>query len=297
MSALIKWITEIMGVFNSNKGPIQLLGQVASSTYKMLLRNPADAVMNSSTLANLYSCIIPIGLILIVIAFFSKIMEMALDDKLSVDLIIKEIIVLVIVLMAMDNALVPSEDGKYDIGGTGGWLQKIYHFATDITDDVFKTIETSDVDKDAAENLKKNYEKIDDKDSEKFSLKDLVFNIGKFIKDLLATIFTMLILSLFAAILNVVVFCVGIYRAVKIGIYIILAPIGMASCYEQGAAGLKYFKKLVALILQEMVMVISLHILFMAATTDPGIINAIILGVILISTVVGSEKKAKALLG
>lgn len=290
MDKIIEWIKDIVSFFE-NDGIASSLSFVMESAYKELLRGPANSIMESSLVSELYSAMIPIGLILLMIAFFMKLTEMALDDNLNPDKIIKEIILLVIVLMVMDNAVAT---GSYAIDGDAGWIQKVYHFVCDVTDDIISTTATAGVagDSQAFGMLTDAFDSV----NPGFDWKDVLSNIKEAFKDLLVSIVSMLILAASSAVISIVVFGVGVYRAVKIGIYVILSPIGMALAYDKGSVGLKHFKKLAVLFLQETVIILSLHILFLATSQNSGVGNAILLIIILISSVVSSESKARELI-
>lgn len=289
-------MNEILSVvetlFNLLSGGLNTVGSVfTQSIYTVIVRAPADAVMDSTALATLYTNMIPIALMFIMIAFFSKLSEMAIDEQLNADKIIKEIIILVLVLMVMDNAVTT---GTYGIDGNAGWLQKFYHMATDITDEIIADTTISN-----GTTIASNF--VNAIKTTPFAGKSWV-DILSSLADIWNAIWGLMtgaLMLIVSGIITAFVFGVAIYRAVKIGIYIILAPFGFAAAYDKGGVGLKFLKKIIVLYIQEPIIILSVYLLYSAQTTVGGLTGiggTFMIGIMMISAVLSSERKAKELL-
>lgn len=267
-----------------------LYGALTATVYKDCLRKPADAIMSSANLSTIYSAILPVALMLIVIAFFTKLSEMAITDDLNIDKIIKEIIILVLVLMVMDNA-VSVGSGKFGITDDSGWLQKFYHMITDISDDLLKSMKGSVTFDTISQTLNTQLNNI-----KTFNLTDFITSPLNLIMDVAGGLISFVL----SMILSGIVYMIGIYRAVKIGVFVVLTPFGMATSYSNGTVGLKYIKKVIALYLQEPIGIISVYLLY-SAFNSSGIVSSLLIAFIIpgmaISAIVKSEKRAQQLIG
>ena len=286
---VIKSLFSMLGkVFSGDIGG--LYGALTATMYKDCLRKPADAVMSSANLSTIYSAILPVALMLIVIAFFTKLSEMAITDDLNIDKIIKEIIILVLVLMVMDNA-VSVGSGKFGIADDSGWLQKFYHMITDISDDLLKSMKGSVTFDTISSTLNTQLNNI-----KTFNLTDFITSPLNLLMDVAGGLISFVL----SMILSGIVYMIGIYRAVKIGVFVVLTPFGMATSYSNGTVGLKYIKKVIALYLQEPIGLISVYLLY-SAFNSSGIASSLLIAFIIpgmaISAIIKSEKRAQQLIG
>lgn len=298
MEEILEFLENIGNFFETffSGGTSELTSALTQEVYKMIMRTPANTIMESPALQSLYSYMIPVGLMLIMIAFFSKLTEMAIDDQLNVDKILKEVIVLIIVLMLMDNALSTDADNT-------GWIQKFYNASCEITDSIIgETISNygEELAEDWTELIGDGID-IDDSDEDRKwyeVIKNAIEDLWNAVWGLLMS----LVLLLLSGIISIFVFGVGVYRAVKIGIYIILSPIGIATAYDKGAVGLKYFKKILILFLQEPVLMVSIYLLYTANSGGsgpfgPNLLTTLLIAGMMVGAVLSSEKRAKELLG
>lgn len=298
MEEILEFLENIGNFFETffSGGTSELTSALTQEVYKMIMRTPANTIMESPALQSLYSYMIPVGLMLIMIAFFSKLTEMAIDDQLNVDKILKEIIVLIVVLMLMDNAL------NTDAANTG-WIQKFYNASCEITDSIIdETISNygEELSEDWTDLIGDGID-IDDSDEDR-KWYEVIQNAIEDLWNAVWGLLMSLVLLLLSGIISIFVFGVGVYRAVKIGIYIILSPIGIATAYDKGAVGLKYFKKILILFLQEPVLMVSIYLLYTANSGaagpfGPNILTTLLIAGMMVGAVLSSEKRARELLG
>lgn len=262
------------------------------STFKAMLNSTADNIMkgHADILTTLYSTIIPIGLMIMFIAFVTKIMEMGIEQQFSIDKFLKDFILFILVLMFLDNGVNTSKTG---------WIQKAYDYTISISDEIVSSDALSSAMDNS--NIKNGLDDLTDSSTEEDGTKKNIFQkiwdkVHEAVSSVINTALNIIIFSIGYSIVLIFVFAVSLYRAVKIGIYTVLAPLGIASCYSKGSAGLVYFKKLFALFLQYPVILISSYITIKVGGSSTGATNAVLAIFLIISCLLSSESKAKELL-
>lgn len=259
---------------------------LSASAIKLTIRTAADNVMSSGTLASLYSAVIPIALILIVIGFAMQIMEMAIDQQFSVDKFIKNLIILIIFVMILDNGVNSSNTG---------WIQKGYQYSKTITDEIVDTGFSKVTSKDKFDDSIK--EEIEgDSGNILGGMLSSVLNLLETVWNALTSLFSLLLYSILNIIVLAVVYCIGMLRAIKLGIYVTLAPISIAASYSKSPFGIQYLKKILVLFVQELAIILSAKIIFAVQAGSVNPIGILVLCFTLISAVCTSENKAKELL-
>lgn len=295
----MKGLLDLIDIFmdflgSSNNATTDLWNAFLGVTYKELFNAPVEAIMKTqaSILTSLYSAVLPVGLMLMLIAFAAKVMEMGLDQRFSVDKFVKDFILFIIVLMFLDNGVNDSYSG---------WIQKSYEYVVEISDDLISTQKIDDTinnspSKDAIDSVRDGAETTESSGG----LISWITNFKEKVKEAFLSVLSSIIISVIFiigyAIIILFVFGVGMYRAVKIGIYVVLAPIGIASCYSKGASGLVYFKKLFALFLQYPVILVTTYVALKAMSLETNPLIAFIAVGTIVAALVSSESKAKELL-
>lgn len=273
----------LIDVLTGEYSPMNIFEFLTTEGYTLLIRSPADNVMTSTALATFYSAVIPIALILIVIGFMVQLTEMAMNQQFSVEKFVKNLIILVIMLMVLDNGVNSS--------GTG-WIQKLYDYSKIVTNDL-AGIAFSETTGTIADNFNPT-------DSGSIIGNILEFlnplNAIKAVWNLITTLVSMLTMSIMGAITSIFVYAIGLTRAVKLGIYVTLSPIAMACAYTKSPGGVGYLKKVGAIFLQEAVIILSTKIMFAISNGTTNVLSIIVIALALISGVITSEAKAKELL-
>lgn len=265
--------------------PSSMVEFLSTEMFAKLVRKPADNVMSSYTLAELYTAVIPIALILIFIAFIVQITDMMINEQFSVDKFVKNLTMLILLLMVIDNGVNSSNTG---------WLQTMYTTATGITDDLL-AIDFAGTSGGFADKIIQSFD-FENETGALGILKQLILNKDEAIYTMLTTVLTMLAMSVMSAISCFFVFAVGTYRAVKLGIYIALSPIAIACSYNKSIAGLGYLKKVLAIFLQEAVIIFSAKIVFLISASTTNFLSMFVIVFALISAITGSEARTKEML-
>lgn len=264
-----------------------LYGENAFASNGSILAFTSDSGKMTSILLMIYDVILPIGILLICISLFMRVIELIIMDKAEKEILIKDVLMALAVILILGN-------GPSIVGG-------FYYQVSQLTEGYFEEIETiADNGKDS---FKEMYEMIEQADEEDKEAED-GFIIG-FIKKVMNSIWSVimgLISTLLTMILNVLVTIiltyVAIVRAVKLGLHITFMPIAMGDLYaNQNHTRLTHYgKKLIALFLQEYVILFDIVILTVLVSPFDLLETLLKFGIILI-TITTSESTAKQLIG
>lgn len=274
---------------------VNILGRFMGDTFSNTLHNSAKNVISSEFVANIYQALIPVALIIMFIEFATKLMEMVIDEQVSLDKIIKHFIIMILMMFMLDTGIV------IESGSTGGWIIKMYNevstAADGLMDVTFSTDKITTLENDFELSFKG--EETDEKDK---GLLYWITHLDEILEQIIQTIISSITLMLLGLVMELLVAVFALYRAMRLGIYLSVAPVAIAMCYTNSLGAMAYFKKILAIILQEPIVSVTTQVCFFIVSTDTsgatgGIINVLIMSVCLMSNIFASEQKAKELIG
>lgn len=272
--------------FDPNFSITSPVSTLVSGTYSALIQGPADEILNSDLIANVYNILIPVGLILMMIGFGISLTEIAMDQQISAEQIVKKFIVLIISILILDNGMI--------VGAGQGWIEKIYEYTMTITDDyVLNAFNVTQATKDS---LTGSYDAILDSASATDPGLLQQAQAGDVLLNIIGKVICVVVFSVLGALPAIFVLGVGIIRAVKLGIYISMAPIAIACHYTKTPLGMSYIKTIVALFVQQLIIVLSTKMVIVMSARTVNPFTIILAMISLIGTILSSEQKAKELL-
>lgn len=290
MKTLISFIEELMDLVASIVG-LQLdhFKNLFDVPFEYLLYGATNITdyenaTPSSMLTGLYDVIFPIGVLLIMLSFSGKIIELVTNDRLTSEDMLKQTIYLILIILLLGNG--PQ------------LVCKLYWFVTGIADGYFDTLKANVGDLNNI--LSKILEALGNTPGDKES--SPIFSMIKAVLTTPYTIIFTLITTLISLIFNVIVSAVityqALYRAVKLGLYIEMMPIAVGDLYANGTNSklIPYCKKIIALILQEYIVLFDAAILFSIASAT-NVFETFVIYFILIASIGSSETAAKRLVG
>lgn len=294
---MLEKITEIVDAIADffSGDAVNLLGKVAADAYGATLRSAAEGVINAEFIATAYQTLIPVALCIMFIEFAMKLMEMVIDEQVSLDKIIKHFILMLLMMFMLDTGIVREGDANT------GWIMKMYTEVAGVADDLVPDSLSVDVVGEMDENFSDTFKGEED-DEEPKGFWYWITHLDEILEQIIQTILTSVALAALGLILELVVAIFAMYRAIRLGVYICMAPIGIAMCYTNSFGAMSYFKKVLAIILQEPIIMISTKVcFFVLSTSDAGFRSTLVVLVIVICSLIGqifsSEQKAKELIG
>lgn len=238
----------------------------------------------NSLLVGIYDVVFPVAAILIVLAFMMKLVEFIMLEQLSYEILAKHIIYVLVLLIILGN-------GCHFVG-------VLFEIVDPIANDYFVSITSEVTGSDFLGNVLSLLGFEDGGDFNPWSaITTLVFP-----ETAILSVIYYLAGVVLSFILSVIIACVLTYhalvRASKLGIYIVLMPFAVSDLYTNGTNSklVPYSKKLIALLLQEYVILFDMAIL-MSLFTDCGLFSQLIMFFLIIQSIGGSDGASKRLLG
>lgn len=282
---IVKLIKHVSGTDN-----IQLAyyKQILEAPFKFLLYGNTVATYTGSEsslnaiLVNIYDSIFPLAAILIVIAFMGKVVDFASTDQFNYEVLLKHIIYVIVLLLILGNGV--------------HWIGVLYEYVDGIASDVYSKVSVETLNSNSGimsllgiTNAKGEFNPWE-------VLKKAVFP-----ETAVLTIMYYLLGALVSFILGIITTAVltyaAIIRATKLGIYVVLMPFAVSDLYSSGTTSklIPYAKKLIALLLQEYVILFDVAILTTLSTS--GVFSQLLVFFITLSCITGSENASKRLVG
>ena len=241
----------------------------------------------------IYTALIPIAVMLMLIGFAISLTEMAMDQQISPEKIVKKFLFLIAAMMLI-NTGVKQGTGEANVG----WIEKLYIYTLDISEELTSTsfaAGSRDAFEDKMGDLIDELNK-PDADEDDTPWWDIIGQITEAIWDMLMAVLSYVVYALLGIIVTLFVYGVGVLRAVKLGIYLSMTPIALGCYYNKTPMGLGYIKTLATLFIQQWVIILSAKIVFAMLGTASDVLGAAVLTFSLIGTVLSSERKARELL-
>lgn len=289
LDTLEKIIETIDSFFNEPEGFIQ---QLVSKAMTGILDDAVNNALASEYLAKIYQALIPVALILMMIHFAMKLMEMVTDEQITLDKMLKHFIIMLIVIFSLDTGIISTSSGSK------GWIIEGFNQFSEATNGI--------MDVTFSDTASKLDEHVTDAIGEEDNEEDKGFfywltHLSELIEQIVQTIVSSLLIMLLSIILGMILYIYAYYRAIRMAIYICLAPIGIAMCYTDSLGAIKYFKKLLAILLQGPIIILTTKVGFAmianSTNTPSTFLITLIIACCLISQIFSSEQKARELVG